>query len=84
MIDGQRNSPLEVEGSRYGLKTLVCHYIHSMCGVQNCFIAMGKAILLQLPERSLWDGKAQLTQGKVHHLSFSTERTHLTKPADPC
>ncbi|KAF3836060.1 hypothetical protein F7725_028618 [Dissostichus mawsoni] len=25
---------------------------------------MGTAVLFKLPERSLWDGKAQLTQGK--------------------
>lgn len=51
--------------------------------VHYCFITVATTALFQLPERSLWDGKAQLTSGKLQHLSCSATRTCLTTRTDP-
>lgn len=83
LIDEQRNGPLVVEGSCWGVGTLVCQYTHRMCSREIVPRHCGSGCSLPAPWKGHCEkGKAQLTQGKVHHLSFSAMRTHLTKKAD--
>lgn len=59
MTDEQQNSPLKVRRSCSSVSLPL--YTPLMCSVQYSFITVAMAALFQLPERSLWDGKAQLT-----------------------